>query len=95
LLINIGGHRLAKVQSSGKTLPEYFRQINQQVQVELEANGWEGDEDAIVLALDAVLKSNLLYAGSEHEAGGRYPEYFFCATVDDDDLPWDRTQTDW
>jgi hypothetical protein len=46
-----------------------------------------------------VLKNNSLYYGSELEAGSiehpMYPDYFFCATVDDDDLPWDRSQTDW
>jgi len=81
--------RLAKVEYNGGTeLPEYFRQVRMQY--------WEDWDDDLKEALSAVLKNNLTYAGAGYEAGGEpYLGYFLCATVDDDDLPWDRTQTDW
>lgn len=85
--------RLAGIKYSRKNLPQYFREINTLDWGDGES--WERYDD-IKIALEIVLENNLLYAGSEHEAGGeRFPHYFFCATVDDNDLPWDRTQTDW
>jgi hypothetical protein len=85
--------RLAGIKYSRNALPQYFREIDTLYWGDGE--NW-GRYDDIDIALETVLKNNLLYAGSKHEAGGEhFPDYFFCATVDDDDLPWDRTQTDW
>jgi hypothetical protein len=48
------------------------------------------------VALDDLLENKLTFDRSA-VAGGDYPfnEYFLCATVEDEDLPWDPTETDW
>jgi hypothetical protein len=85
-------HRLAQIEYDCEVgLPRYFYKVSK--------GYWgEFDED-IREELSPVLKNNLLYSGSELEAGSMehsmYEEFFFCATVDDNDLPWDRSQTDW
>ena len=47
--------------------------------------------------LEPVLKSNLVlhkYKSGRDEAS-RFANYFLCADVLDEDLPWDQTQVDW
>lgn len=80
---------LAEIEFGDDTkFPEYFRKLSKK--------RWGESDENIQAALSAVLENHLLYGGSEHKAGSDdYPDYFFCATVDDDDFPWDRTQTDW
>jgi hypothetical protein len=81
--------RLARVEYDEETkLPQYFRQIGKQYW-----GHWNGNINA---ALSDVLGNCFVYSGSGVEAGSEwYEAYFLCATVDDEDLPWDRNQTDW
>jgi hypothetical protein len=67
-------------------IPEYFRRVYK------DCRDWS---DNLYEALLSVLENKLLYGGPEVGIGEDYPDYFFCATVDDEDLPWDRTQVDW
>ena len=80
---------LAKIDYCSKiNLPEYLREVS--------IAYWGDWDDEIQKLLSAVLTNSLLYSGSEIEVGSEgHESYFLCATVDDDDLPWDRTQTDW
>jgi hypothetical protein len=85
-------HRLEQIEYDCEVgLPRYFYEVSK---------GFWGDFDEDIRGeLLPVLKNNLLYSKSELKAGSiehpMYEDYFFCATVDDDDLPWDRSQTDW
>jgi len=84
---------IAKVEYDIDTteLPEYFRNLSK-----VDWKAWENWTEDFKDGLSNVLKNNLVYCWSGVEAGsGDYEEYFFCATVDDVDLPWDRTQIDW
>lgn len=69
---------------------DYFRQIfTRYVQPE---NGWE-DMDC----LRELLVSKLVLASSDYAAGGAGGACsgFLCAEVEDKDLPWDLSETDW
>jgi hypothetical protein len=82
--------RIAKIEYSSQVtlLPEYFRKLSKE--------DWGEWDDSLQNELSAVLKNNSLYPGPGVEAGSLDREgYFFCAIVDDEDLPWDVTQTDW
>ena len=53
-------------------------------------------EDDVIDQFDAVPKKNLLLDREGREAGaGDWEDYFFCAEIEDDDLPWDITEVDW
>ena len=72
--------------------PRYFRSLSKIAY-------WEETklhEDDVIDQFDAVLKKNLLFGREGREAGvGDWEDYFFCAEIEDDDLPWDITEVDW
>lgn len=46
--------------------------------------------------LDKLLWCNLRFPVQQIQAGkGSYDGFFLCATVDNEELPWDLTETDW
>ena len=51
--------------------------------------------NSIIQLLNALLANNLV-GDREAVAGvGWYAESFLCATIDDEDLPWDQAEMDW
>jgi hypothetical protein len=45
---------------------------------------------------EVVLRSNLTFSGDRARPGyGFWQDYFFCGEVADEDILWDRTETDW
>ncbi len=64
----------------GVSLPVYFRKVHSM-----------GLIDASKL-----LTNNLVLHGRDYLAGeGDYQDWFLCAEISDEDLPWDITQTEW
>ncbi|KAE8442861.1 hypothetical protein EG329_002603 [Mollisiaceae sp. DMI_Dod_QoI] len=64
----------------GVSLPVYFRKVHSM-----------GLIDASKL-----LTNNLVLQGRDYLAGeGDYQDWFLCAEISDEDLPWDITQTEW
>lgn len=67
-------------------LPSYFREINDHECFEVVC----GDE------LDKMLNNELVFNHENAQAGmGDCFGMFFCATIDNEDLPWDVTQKQW
>jgi hypothetical protein len=53
-------------------------------------------KDNIAEALETLMENNLkIYGNDDFSGRDPFAGYFLCAIIDDDDLPWDRTQTDW
>jgi hypothetical protein len=69
-------------------LPLYYRDLYE---------SHDGSSSEIVRTVLAHLfKKNLLLDKSGATAGfDKYIEYFLCAEIDDEDLPWDINQKDW
>lgn len=67
------------------SFPEYFRQLSQRkADLRIESN------------LEEILKNNLVLGRNEIVAGtGAFKDYFLCASIEDEDLPWDLTEIDW
>jgi hypothetical protein len=74
------------------SLPRYYRKL------------YECGKDKyrdVEASVGPLLKNNLVLYGQS----GRHPnsdvepgweiDYFLCVKIDDEDLPWDTTQTDW
>jgi hypothetical protein len=83
-------------------LPEYYRDVycgnilEEDYDSEYEDGQYKEDITMIESALKPVLENRLKFSGRDLLAGERpFEKHFLCATIDDDDLPWDRTQTDW
>ncbi|ATZ50441.1 hypothetical protein BCIN_05g07930 [Botrytis cinerea B05.10] len=62
--------------------PEFFRTLVDQ-------------EEEFLDDLETVLSGNLQLDSSAMAGIGRYDDHFFCASLSDEELPWDTTETDW
>jgi hypothetical protein len=77
------------------SLPEYFRRLKEG-RGEYGYCDYRNERDEFEGALDTLLGNNLKFGGSKYLSGEEpLEDYFLCATIDDDDLPWDHTQADW
>lgn len=97
------GEYVKKVElGADMSLPEYYRDVycgnilEEDYDSEYEDGQYKEDITMIESALKPVLENRLKFSGRDLLAGERpFEKHFLCATIDDDDLPWDRTQTDW
>src|ERR1700722_8564488 len=83
--------KLARVRYTRHELPAYFLGLQSEFKL------YESWEHGLTKVLKAVLKNNRLYRDRMEDRAGSvlWADYFFCATIDDADLPWDCNQTDW
>jgi hypothetical protein len=73
-------------------LPQYFYKIR-----------CSGKDSLSSSLLDKVLQNNLIFTGGNAYGGHGdvragydfWNDYFFCGKLADEDIPWDRTETDW
>jgi hypothetical protein len=78
-------------------LPEYYRDLHRGY-VRYDEDCDYGDKTGLVeCILQPLLENNLKFDGRDELAGSDcgFLVYFLCATIDDEDLPWARTETDW
>jgi hypothetical protein len=77
------------------SLPEYYRLLRKGVYYDAVCD-YGAYRVQIKQVLERLMGNDLKFGGSK-DLSGRCPfqNYFLCATIDDDDLPWDGTQTDW
>ncbi|TVY51276.1 hypothetical protein LCER1_G005999 [Lachnellula cervina] len=68
-------------------LPEYYRQLYECRQL----------PKPLKNLIKPLLKNNLKLDSRESQAGesGAYKNYFLCASIEDEDLPWDLNKRDW
>jgi hypothetical protein len=77
------------------SFPEYYRNLKDG-QGTYDTCNYGDEREEVEDILDTVLENNLKFGGSKCLSGKEpFENYFLCATVDDDDLPWDRSQNDW
>jgi len=77
------------------SLPEYYRNLKDG-QGEYDTCNYGNQKYEVEKALYTLLENNLKFGGSKALSGTEpFENHFLCATISDDDLPWDCTQTDW
>jgi hypothetical protein len=83
-------------------LPEYYRDVysgnipDEDFDHEYEDDECKEDIIMIERALGPVLENNLKFSGRDLLPGkAPFEKHFLFATISDDDLPWDDSQTDW
>ncbi|KAG0651409.1 hypothetical protein D0Z07_2115 [Hyphodiscus hymeniophilus] len=69
-----------------------------QIMNKLKATTFNGNEKRVadaIRSLEALLKNNLVLTKPWNGINGGCGSSFYCTEVDDKDLPWDETETDW
>ncbi|KAH7403236.1 hypothetical protein BKA64DRAFT_743856 [Cadophora sp. MPI-SDFR-AT-0126] len=77
--------------NSAWRLPNFYRQL-----YAYEFKGDDESRDLVRRVIEPLTKNNLLFHGQNVVPGeDLYNIYFLCATVNDEELPWDFTQEDY
>lgn len=72
------------MEKAKEALPEVYRALDK-----------ISNEEEVEYRMEPILRNNLKLDTSRIEPGeGKYSEFFFCADIEDDDLPWDHSE-DW
>ncbi|KAI9642862.1 hypothetical protein NHQ30_008596 [Ciborinia camelliae] len=78
--------KLQSLSATYKTLPQHYRTLYEDV-------GWGSEFQPL---LSVAMRNNLILDRSKVGAGqGKFKEYFLCAEVTDEELPWDQEEEDW
>lgn len=68
-------------------LPQYYRRVSEIVV--------DGDEKLFLRETESLLQKNLMLHHGPRSGVGKFKDYFLCAEIADEELPWDQNQTDW
>jgi hypothetical protein len=74
--------------TQGISLPEYYRRL-------YEIGASNNVQWNLRKAIKPLFENNLCLPRPSSWVGERRKGYFFCITIDDENLPWDTTQTVW
>jgi hypothetical protein len=72
------------------SLPSFYRKVRRDLESEVDSK-----YEKLKFLLDNLLKNNLVFGRDLVAGEGPAENHFLCVTVDDNELPWDRTQIDW